>query len=107
MFYEANERRMVQTLASFAFPARFSAGGVQELGCGCSVSVSQRAMYHADALLYRENERAEVQLGVMRHLPHEANLFHVHFNMQVRCVCQTLPTGHLESPSSLLSNRSA
>jgi len=52
-------------------------------------------MYQADPLLYRENERAKVQLSVIRHLPHEANLLHVYFDMQVRCVCKVFPAGHL------------
>jgi hypothetical protein len=58
---------------------------------GCSVSVSRslvglprRLMYQTDPLLYWENERAKVQLGISRHLPHEANLLHVHFDKQVR-----------------------
>jgi hypothetical protein len=58
---------------------------------GCSVSVSRslvglprRLMYQTDPLLYWENERAKVQLGISPHLPHEANLLHVHFDKQVR-----------------------
>jgi hypothetical protein len=52
-------------------------------------------MYQAGPLLYRQNERAKVQLGVIRQLPHEANLLHVYFDMQVRRVCKALPAGHL------------
>jgi hypothetical protein len=51
-------------------------------------------MYQIDPLLYREDERAKVQLGVIRHLPHKANMLHVHFDMHVRRVCKALPAGH-------------
>jgi hypothetical protein len=52
-------------------------------------------MYQPGSLLYRENECAKVQLGISRHLPHEANLLHVYFDMQIRRVCKLLPAGHL------------
>jgi len=58
-------------------------------------------MDQTGSLLYRKNERAKVQLGISRHLPHEANLLHVHCDMQVRRVCKLLPACHLGTPNSL------
>jgi hypothetical protein len=48
------------------------------------MGMAGRTVDHIGGLLYWKNQPpCEVKLGVSRHLPHEANQVHIHFDVQV------------------------
>jgi hypothetical protein len=53
-------------------------------GSASRMGMPGRTVDQTGGLLYRKNQPpSEVKLGVSRHLPHEANQVHIHFDVQV------------------------